>query len=159
MRSLQFLTQQHNNHGGDLYWNSVLFVSFYLFIYLTVLCRYDVASRYVHNVIVMFLTFLRFRSRSFTPVVTAAHELKIIPGWLGGNASKIPAFLKKRNAFEWPNLPYTYFWTLFSCLPGFLAPDKIDNKFFDPKHAFKEVEVQVKTVKELTTSKKPKVSD
>lgn len=45
-----------------------------------------------------------------------------------------------------------------SCLLGFLAPDKIDNKFFDPKHAFKEVEVQVKTVKELTTAKKPKVS-
>ena len=40
---------------------------------------------------------------------------------------------------------------------GFLAPDKIDSKFFDPKHAFKEVEVQAKTVKELIPVKKPKV--
>ncbi|MCI4383420.1 hypothetical protein PGIGA_G00026320 [Pangasianodon gigas] len=45
---------------------------------------------------------------------------------------------------------------IFVVCQGFLAPDKIDNKFFDPKHAFKEVEVQVKTVKELTTTKKPK---
>ncbi|GAA6104062.1 pre-rRNA 2'-O-ribose RNA methyltransferase FTSJ3 [Tachysurus ichikawai] len=45
---------------------------------------------------------------------------------------------------------------IFVVCQGFLAPDKIDNKFFDPKHAFQEVEVQVKTVKELTTSKKPK---
>ncbi|KAM9460735.1 pre-rRNA 2'-O-ribose RNA methyltransferase FTSJ3 [Clarias gariepinus] len=45
---------------------------------------------------------------------------------------------------------------IFVVCQGFLAPDKIDNKFFDPKHAFKEVEVQVKTVKELTTGKKPK---
>lgn len=43
-------------------------------------------------------------------------------------------------------------------LLGFLAPDKIDNKFFDPKHAFKEVEVQAKTVKELIPVKKPKAS-
>lgn len=42
-------------------------------------------------------------------------------------------------------------------IPGFLAPDKIDGKFFDPKHAFKEVEVQAKTVKELIPDKKPKV--
>ena len=40
---------------------------------------------------------------------------------------------------------------------GYLAPDKIDNKFFDPKHAFKEVEVQAKTVKELVPLKKAKV--
>lgn len=43
-------------------------------------------------------------------------------------------------------------------LPGFLAPDKIDSKFFDPKHAFKEVEVQAKTVRDLITVKKPKAS-
>lgn len=41
-------------------------------------------------------------------------------------------------------------------MPGFLAPDKIDSKFFDPKHAFKEVEVQAKTVRELIPVKKPK---
>ncbi|KAK9967123.1 hypothetical protein ABG768_001539 [Culter alburnus] len=45
---------------------------------------------------------------------------------------------------------------IFVVCQGFLAPDKIDNKFFDPKHAFKEVDVQVKTVKELVTKKKPK---
>uniref|UniRef100_A0A4W4FJZ5 pre-rRNA processing protein FTSJ3 n=1 Tax=Electrophorus electricus TaxID=8005 RepID=A0A4W4FJZ5_ELEEL len=45
---------------------------------------------------------------------------------------------------------------IFVVCQGFLAPDKIDNKFFDPKHAFKEVEVQVKTVKELVTVKKPR---
>lgn len=45
---------------------------------------------------------------------------------------------------------------IFVVCQGFLAPDKIDNKFFDPKHAFKEVDVQVKTVKDLVTKKKPK---
>lgn len=45
---------------------------------------------------------------------------------------------------------------IFVVCQSFLAPDKIDNKFFDPKHAFKEVDVQVKTVKELVTKKKPK---
>ena len=40
---------------------------------------------------------------------------------------------------------------------GFLAPDKVDSKFFDPKFAFKEVEIQAKTVTELVTKKKPKV--
>lgn len=45
---------------------------------------------------------------------------------------------------------------IFVVCQGFLAPDKIDNKFFDPKHAFKEVDVQVKTVKELVSKKKPK---
>lgn len=42
--------------------------------------------------------------------------------------------------------------------PGYLAPDKIDSKFFDPKFAFKEVEVQAKSVSELVfQKKKPKV--
>lgn len=45
---------------------------------------------------------------------------------------------------------------IFVICQGFLAPDKIDNKFFDPKHAFKEVEVQAKTVKELLPVKKAK---
>lgn len=45
---------------------------------------------------------------------------------------------------------------IFVVCQSFVAPDKIDNKFFDPKHAFKEVDVQVKTVKELITTKKPK---
>lgn len=45
---------------------------------------------------------------------------------------------------------------IFVVCQGFLAPDKIDSRFFDPKHAFKEVEVQAKTVKELIPVKKPK---
>ncbi|XP_051928699.1 pre-rRNA 2'-O-ribose RNA methyltransferase FTSJ3 [Hippocampus zosterae] len=45
---------------------------------------------------------------------------------------------------------------IFVICQGFLAPDKIDAKFFDPKYAFKEVEVQAKTVKELVPEKKPK---
>uniref|UniRef100_A0A3P9MP76 pre-rRNA processing protein FTSJ3 n=1 Tax=Oryzias latipes TaxID=8090 RepID=A0A3P9MP76_ORYLA len=47
---------------------------------------------------------------------------------------------------------------IFVVCQGFLAPDKIDGKFFDPKHAFKEVEVQAKTVRDLITVKKPKAS-
>uniref|UniRef100_A0A8C3AX59 pre-rRNA processing protein FTSJ3 n=1 Tax=Cyclopterus lumpus TaxID=8103 RepID=A0A8C3AX59_CYCLU len=39
---------------------------------------------------------------------------------------------------------------IFVVCQGFLAPDKIDSRFFDPKHAFKEVEVQAKTVKEMS---------
>ncbi|CAG5864465.1 unnamed protein product [Menidia menidia] len=38
---------------------------------------------------------------------------------------------------------------IFVVCQGFVAPDKIDNKFFDPKHAFKEVDVQAKTVRDL----------
>uniref|UniRef100_A0AAQ5YHH3 pre-rRNA processing protein FTSJ3 n=1 Tax=Amphiprion ocellaris TaxID=80972 RepID=A0AAQ5YHH3_AMPOC len=45
---------------------------------------------------------------------------------------------------------------IFVICQGFVAPDKIDSKFFDPKHAFKEVEVQAKTVRELIPDKKPK---
>ena len=46
---------------------------------------------------------------------------------------------------------------IYRIILGFLAPDKVDSKFFDPKFAFKEVEVQAKTVTELVTKKKPKV--
>ncbi|KAM9762708.1 pre-rRNA 2'-O-ribose RNA methyltransferase FTSJ3 [Menidia menidia] len=45
---------------------------------------------------------------------------------------------------------------IFVVCQGFVAPDKIDNKFFDPKHAFKEVDVQAKTVRDLMPVKKPK---
>lgn len=46
---------------------------------------------------------------------------------------------------------------IYRIVLGFLAPDKVDSKFFDPKFAFKEIEVQAKTVTELVTKKKPKV--
>lgn len=54
----------------------------------------------------------------------------------------------------------SYEWLFIYChlFVGYLAPDKIDNKFFDPKFAFKEVEVQAKSVTELVTKRKPKVS-
>uniref|UniRef100_T1DL74 pre-rRNA processing protein FTSJ3 n=1 Tax=Crotalus horridus TaxID=35024 RepID=T1DL74_CROHD len=45
---------------------------------------------------------------------------------------------------------------IFVICQGYLAPDKIDNKFFDPKFAFKEVEVQAKSVTELVSKRKPK---
>ncbi|XP_041029808.1 pre-rRNA 2'-O-ribose RNA methyltransferase FTSJ3, partial [Carcharodon carcharias] len=45
---------------------------------------------------------------------------------------------------------------IFVVCQGYIAPDKIDNRFFDPKHAFKEVEVQSKTIRDLVTTKKPK---
>ncbi|KAM8745453.1 pre-rRNA 2'-O-ribose RNA methyltransferase FTSJ3 [Acanthopagrus schlegelii] len=45
---------------------------------------------------------------------------------------------------------------IFVICQGYLAPDKIDTKFFDPKHAFKEVEVQAKTVRDLMPVKKAK---
>lgn len=44
-----------------------------------------------------------------------------------------------------------------SSIPGYQAPDKIDSKFFDPKYAFKDVEVPTKSVSELVSKKKPKV--
>ncbi|KAJ6658210.1 hypothetical protein lerEdw1_001477 [Lerista edwardsae] len=43
---------------------------------------------------------------------------------------------------------------IFVVCQGYLAPDKIDSKFFDPKFAFKEVEVQTKSVSELVFQKK-----
>ncbi|XP_013155770.2 pre-rRNA 2'-O-ribose RNA methyltransferase FTSJ3 [Falco peregrinus] len=45
---------------------------------------------------------------------------------------------------------------IFVVCQGYQAPDKIDSKFFDPKYAFKDVEVQTKSVSELVSKKKPK---
>uniref|UniRef100_A0A8D2ZMK1 pre-rRNA processing protein FTSJ3 n=1 Tax=Scophthalmus maximus TaxID=52904 RepID=A0A8D2ZMK1_SCOMX len=64
-------------------------------------------------------------------------------------------FFKKVQATK-PQASRTSPLFCFFCSPGFLAPDKIDSKFFDPKHAFKEVDEQAKTVKELIPVKNPK---
>ncbi|XP_030111813.3 pre-rRNA 2'-O-ribose RNA methyltransferase FTSJ3 [Taeniopygia guttata] len=45
---------------------------------------------------------------------------------------------------------------IFVVCQGYQAPDKIDSKFFDPKYAFKDVEVATKSVSELVSKKKPK---
>ncbi|XP_045543244.1 pre-rRNA 2'-O-ribose RNA methyltransferase FTSJ3-like, partial [Salmo salar] len=47
-------------------------------------------------------------------------------------------------------------WTGLLSISGYPASDKIDNKFFDPKPAVMEVEVQAKAIKDLVPVMKPK---
>lgn len=61
------------------------------------------------------------------------------------------------NLRHWAGAGEKLLVSLISPTLGYQAPDKIDSKFFDPKYAFKEVEVQAKSVSELVSKKKPKV--
>ena len=67
----------------------------------------------------------------------------------------LPAAVPPCPGHQTPGLLSRIYRNLVVC-QGFLALDKVDAKFFNPKFAFKEVEVQAKTVTDLVTTKKPK---
>ncbi|EOA97183.1 Putative rRNA methyltransferase 3, partial [Anas platyrhynchos] len=80
----------------------------------------------------------------------------VAAGRTGGQGEKLQGPAVADNLRHWVGAGEKLLVSLISPTLGYQAPDKIDSKFFDPKYAFKEVEVQAKSVSELVSKKKPK---